>query len=281
MNKIYPILFISVILFVAYKNLPDIMSNGAPAASTGAPDERNCATSGCHSDFVINSGAAEVALSPENGITQYELGKTYPIAVSVSNPGTMRFGFQLVALKNSDNTNAGTIKLLDPARTQLVSGFGNTINRQYITYTFAGTGAVSAGLGKWTFNWTAPEENIGAVTFYLACISANNDGTDMGDYTFTRKVMLDAPPAVSWNIYPTFSSGEFTVYNLSTGQAGLKSADQIQVYNSSGKYMFQKTINCSNSSGETVNLNTANSGVYFVSVTQNGNTTVQKVVITR
>lgn len=247
------------------------MSNGAPAASTGAPDEKHCATSGCHSDFPINTGAAELSVSIGSGITPYELGKTYPITVSVSDPGLVRFGFQAVALKNSDNANAGTIKLLEPQRTQIIPGYGTLSDRKYITYTFEGTSAFSSGLGKWTFEWTAPATNEGAVTFYIASIAANNDGTDAGDYSYTKKIMLDAPQT-SWSVYPTISRSEFKVQS-----SGLV-IRVLKVYSSSGEVVYEKN----NIEPGTLNMELLlPSGVYFISVSQNDKTEVQKIVISR
>ena len=209
MKKTLLLLIGGTFLFVGYKNLPDPMSNGAPAASTGAPDERHCSTSGCHSDFIPNSGIAELSVSLDNG-TQYELGKTYPITVSITDPGLVCFGFQVVVLKNSDNANVGTVKVVDAQRTQIIPGYGTMIDRKYITYTYDGSNAVSVGLGKWSFEWTAPETNEGAVTFYIAAVAANNDGTDSGDNTYSKRIALDAP-AIYWSIYPNVSSSMFTI----------------------------------------------------------------------
>ena len=38
-------------------------SSGAPAAHTGAPGEKTCATVGCHDDNEINAGTAKVWFS--------------------------------------------------------------------------------------------------------------------------------------------------------------------------------------------------------------------------
>jgi len=273
MKKITFFLAAGAFLFVGYKNLPDTLSNGAPAASTGAPLEKHCAASGCHSDFQLNSGSAQVFFSVGNGETQYEPGKTYPVTVSVSEPGIVRFGFQVVVL-NNNNTNAGTIQITEPVRTQIVPGFGNISDRKYVTYTFDGTSAVSAGLGKWTFDWTAPENNEGNVTFYLACISADNDGTDMGDYCFTRTLALNAPPVVAdgWNIYPSASSSIFNVQCFGTAIECLK------IFSTDGKKVYEKN----NIEPGTSNCELNNPcGVYFVSVTQNGKTETGKIVIVR
>jgi len=278
MKKITLLIIGVTFLFVGYKNLPagkddlpNLLSNGAPAASTGAPDEMHCSNTGCHSTFAPNTGIAELSAVIEGGVTQYELGKTYPITVSITNPGLVRFGFQVVALKNSDNANVGTIKVVDAQRTQIIPGYGTTIDRRYITYTYDGTNAVSTGLGKWSFEWTAPETNEGAVTFYIGAVAANNDGTDAGDNTYSKRITLESP-VVSWSVYPNVSSAVFSI------QSSGMQIEKLKVYNSYGEIVFKKT----NLEPGTLNLelNQA-SGIYFISAVQNGKTDVQKIVITK
>lgn len=279
MKKITLVLTATTFLFVGYKNLesgdgnhPGTMSGGAPSASTGAPSEKHCASSGCHSEFVPNSGGAILSVSLESsGIKEYEPGKTYPITVSISNPGIIRFGFQVVALKNTDNSNAGTIKLLDAGRTQILPGYGTIADRRYITYTYEGTNAVSNGYGEWSFEWTAPETNEGSITFYIGSIAANDDGTDEGDYAYSKKIILDAP-SVSWNVTPTVSTGVFTVQ--STGV----SVQDFKVYNSSGAKVFERALIEPGLTNLQLQLP---GGVYFISAIQNGETAVHKILISR
>ena len=277
MKKIILSITALMFVFVGYKSLPSgnetpgTMSGGAPSASTGAPDERHCATSGCHSDFALNSGAAELSVSLGNGVTQYELGKTYPVTVSISNPGLIRFGFQAVALKNSDNTNAGTIRLVDSQRTQILPGFGSTIDRKYVTYTYEGTNAVSAGLGKWDFEWTAPETNEGPITLYIASIAANDDGTDAGDHTYTKQISMEAP-AIFWSVYPSVSSSKFSVQSSGAPILGLR------IFNSAGDVVYSKADVEPGILSLELDLSP---GVYFLSAIQNGKTEVRKIVISR
>ena len=270
MKKITLLIIGSTFLFVGYKNLPDTMSNGAPAASTGAPDEKHCSSTGCHSTFAPNTGIAELSVSVGNGITKYEPGKTYPVAVSISNPGLVRFGFQAVAV-NAENKNAGSIQITDEARTQVIPGYGNQTDRKYATYTYEGTNAVSTGLGKWEFEWTAPATDEGDITFYFGSVAANNDGTDDGDHTYSKKITLNAP-SIFWNIFPNVSVGTFSIKSSGAELQSLK------VFNSSGEKVFEKT----HMEPATFNLQLSEpSGIYFLSVTQNSKTAVQKIIISR
>ncbi len=279
MKKITLLIIGVTFVFVGYKSLPSghkdppgTMSGGAPTASTGAPSEKNCATSGCHSEFAPNSGVAKLAVSLENsGIKEYEPGKTYPITVSMTNPDIIRFGFQVVALRNSDNTNVGTIKLLDNERTQILPGYGTIADRRYITYTYEGTNAVSSGYGEWSFEWTAPETNEGPITFYIGSIAANDDGTDAGDYAYSKRITLDAP-SVSWNITPTVSGGAFYLQSLGAPVQNFK------VYNSSGQSVYERS---SIEPGVTNLHLELPGGVYFISAVQNGKIEVRKIVISK
>ena len=267
MKKISTLIIVSTFAFVAFNNLPSPMSSGAPAQSTGAPDEKDCTTSGCHSDFKVNTGTAVLSISAENGITQYEPGKTYAITVSISDPGLVRFEFQVLALRNSDHANVGTIKLTDLQRTQIIDGYGALASRKYVTYTYPGTDAVSSGLGRWTFSWTAPETNEGAVTLYAASIAANDDGTDTGDHTYTKQLTL-AAPSTEWSIFPSVSSGEFHLAQVE----GI-----FSVYNSSG----QKIYSASSPKSGLLDLSANQTGVYFISVSHEGKTEYKKIVISR
>jgi hypothetical protein len=266
MKKTLLLVVSSSFAFVAFDNLPGTMSAGAPAESTGAPNEKHCASSGCHSDFPLNSGTAELSVFTENGITQYETGKTYPVTVSISDPGLVRFGFQVVALRNSDHSNAGSIKLTEPQRTQIIEGYEALSDRKYVTYTYPGTDAVSTGLGRWTFNWTAPETNEGPVTFYVASIAANNDGTDSGDHSYTKQLRLDSPET-RCSIFPTVSAGEF---NLGQG------IESICVYNASGEKVYTAL-----SPKNALDLSANPPGVYFVSLKGDGKTEYKKIIISR
>lgn len=167
-------------------------SDGAPVSSTGAPEETTCAMAGCHSDNTVNAGTATPEITIDGNPNSYEPGKTYTITTKISDADRLRFGFQLVAL-NESNENAGKFTLLDENRTQILKNYLKLLDREYVTYTYPGTEAVSKGLGEWSFNWTAPAQDIGTVKFYAAFASANNDKTDKGDNIYTKELMLSSP----------------------------------------------------------------------------------------
>lgn len=187
-KRIIYLSLLAIPLFIMAKR-PEKSSSGAPASHTGAPGEGNCSTVGCHDDNSVNSGAAILDIEMGN-ITHYVPGQTYSIKVRITEPSVERFGFQLVALNTSDQSNAGTFQLTDMVRTQTVKNQYQLQNREYVTYTYNGTDAVSTGLGEWTVNWQAPANSNDGVTFYASGVSANDDENDQGDHVYTKSISL-------------------------------------------------------------------------------------------
>ena len=199
MNKKIIYLAIAMLPLFIMATMPRELSFGAPVSSSGAPDEVTCANSGCHDDALINNGKALLQAEVSSGITKYVPGKTYPITVRISEPGINRFGFQIVALKNSDHANAGEMSITDGLRTQIISNDIALQDRKYVTYTYQGTEPFAPGVGEWTMNWTAPDKNVGPVTLYIASVSANNDNTDKGDHVYTTSLTLSPDDASAVN----------------------------------------------------------------------------------
>ena len=182
-------------------------SSGPPAGFSGAPGENNCAA--CHSGGANNGQFTIVA--PVN----YTPGQTYQIQVRHNNTDTTRrrWGFQLTALAN--NTAAGSFANL-AASTQILNENG----RFYVEHTTAGTFANQANGALWTFNWTAPATNIGAVTFYAAGNQANNDGTSDGDQIYTTNATTQAPPTTVSHAFADFdgdNKSDVSVFRPSNG----------------------------------------------------------------
>lgn len=157
--------------------------SGPPASRTGAPGEQNCTS--CHNPSANNGQFSIVAPA------SYTPGQVYQIQVKNVNADTTRkrWGFELTSLAN--NAMAGTFANIN-ATTKIITGGA----RSFIEHTTAGTFQNQMGGSTWTFNWTAPASNVGAVTLYAAGIQANNDGSESGDQTYTTTAVIQAPPAV-------------------------------------------------------------------------------------
>lgn len=262
-----------------------VNSNSAPASTTGAPGEADCTTSGCHQSFVVNNGPGSTAINFENGVTSYEPGKTYTLNVDVNQASLVRFGFQMVALKNKDNTNAGTFAPTDLSRNQITTGYGNLSDRKYITYTFKSTSTPTPGKNTWSFKWTAPTNDEGPITFYVAAIAANNDGNDLGDYCYTTSLKLNSNAQqisaneFSISMFPNPSKDNLNVDYTITETGTIK----IELTDLQGK-IVEELFSAQQDKGEyKLSLpftNRYKGGIYFVRFVRNDKTVSQKLFIT-
>jgi hypothetical protein len=116
--------------------------------------------------------------------------------VELEQTGQSRWGFELTVLDAADQP-AGTIVRTDQDRTQI----GTANGRQYLKHTFAGTDAGTGDASPgWAFQWTAPAQGAGIVTFYVAGVAANNNNNNSGDYTYTETMSFDQTPVetITW-----------------------------------------------------------------------------------
>lgn len=173
-------------LAVAHSNGPLVSHTGAPAIGN-KPAENTCALRGCHAGNPINTnGAVEVLGLPAS----YLAGNTYPITIQLSssataNFGGRRWGFEVTALADATGDGAG---VFDAPGLRLVSGFGLWGSRRYVTHNLQTIQAGEFSPARWEFAWTAPEEGVGSVTFYVAANAANGSGNTAGDFIYTAAV---------------------------------------------------------------------------------------------
>ncbi len=171
-------------------------SAGPPAGYTRAPGEEPEACAECH--VVEDSGTGQLNLTiPPN----YTPGQTYDITVAHTNADQtrVRWGFQLTAIDSSEE-KAGTLQPLDNL-TQVLNNQGPFPNRQYIEHTSQGTFFGQKNGASWTFRWTAPDEDVGPITFYVAGNQANGDGNTSGDNIyFTFNASTFKPPTPDFNV---------------------------------------------------------------------------------
>ncbi len=167
-----------------YNHFETINGAGAQFGKTGAPNEQNCTQ--CHAGFAIaNSSAASINFSGISNL--YTPGSTYSITVSLPSVSPKN-GFEIVALRTSDNVNVGTFIITDATNTQLKMGNGRT----YVTHTSAGN-----SMNTWTFDWTAPITNEGNIKFYFAGNLSNNNGMTTGDEIHLLEMLIEADPTNS------------------------------------------------------------------------------------
>lgn len=163
-------------------------SSGPPVGLTGAPNEGTCTE--CHGG-APNSGPGQFTIT---GLpARYDPGMTYEVTVthSTTDNTRRRWGFELTVL-TSGNAKAGNLSN-NSGFTSVINDDGPGSNRQYIEHNTQGTFAGQRSPASWTFNWTAPETNIGAVTFYASGNQANNNGGSNGDQIYTTSLTVNPP----------------------------------------------------------------------------------------
>lgn len=160
-------------------------SAGPPPARTGGFGEMTCHE--CHWENPLNEPPGLLTLS---GIpSTYAPGEAYTITVSVAHPEAKQAGFELSARMGgaiSAGTTAGQLRATD-SLTRVVNEKGIA----YISQTEAGSKAITAQAGRWTFEWTAPS-SAEPVVFHAAANAANGDASPLGDHIYTAAVTSTA-----------------------------------------------------------------------------------------
>jgi hypothetical protein len=266
-------------------------SAGPPGCYAGEPPTYSNCTS-CHSDFAVNTGNANILFDVGGADKGYIPGQTYTITVSVQKRGMMAAGFQFIALQNNDvSTSPGSITLLQPSRTQKVDpsnphvqGCG-LLKKVWIEHTYQGITSDTSGESRWRFDWKAPNNSVGRITFYLAAVESNYNGDESGDYVYTRSISSSDittnvaqpdEPIAELTIFPNPAASKLYV------QTGGHSIQKIELLNMQGKLIkVFDNIAQDTTTDVQLDLNGISSGVYFVSIQGKETTTVRKIVIKR
>jgi hypothetical protein len=184
---------------LAHAGGPDPGVNGVFAAPPGVAN--NCSTSGCHDNFLVNSGNGSVTIT---GLpTSWVPGQTYALKVIVT--GGLVYGFQLSSVFNSTNQQAGTLKV--SGAEQVICGTG------FQQPSFPGSSCLAPGViqfaehsnpggGTFSVNWTAPSTSAGGtVRFNVAGNAANADSTPNGDRIYTKAYTVDPAVVVDLSVH--------------------------------------------------------------------------------
>lgn len=176
-----------VALIAVFPALLLAFSAGPPPGVTGAFGESDCTD--CHLGNALNVAGGSLTIS---GVpTNYTPGgPPIPITVTISKSGQRRWGFELAVRARATGAQAGILGVSSTTRIQ------TSTNIQYISHNTSGT-QINASQGTWTFNWTPPSSNAGEIVFAAASNAANGDGTNSGDFIYTRQVSSFAQAQVT------------------------------------------------------------------------------------
>jgi len=231
---------------------------------TGSPGDGGATCTDCHDAGENFSLVPSITTSiPETG---YELNATYTITITTSSSGAAGWGFELTAEKNLDNSIVGTFDVsgVTTGSPQLI------LSGSSVTH----TDDVSS---SWSFNWTAPSTNEGAITFYAAVLAASGGAGNNNDQTVTTSFSANSSTLgiseenmLVFEMYPNPSQDLLTILlpnEISTGS--------IELFDFSGKSMKSKEISTVNN---TLDISNLSQGIYFVKLNSEGKIGVQKVI---
>jgi hypothetical protein len=260
MKKLYsflPLLALPLMfIFMGY-------SSGTPGGRTGSPGDNENTCTACHTGTPQNATDWITSDIPGNGFVG---GETYIITASGTHSGAGKFGFELTA-EDENGNKTGSFNIINATETQLANGG--------VSVTHTAQGNTPSGNGKtWEFEWTAPEDIPGDITFYAAFNAADGNGSTSGDVIYlTEKTYGPDVTGI------TEVLADFRFYpNPSTGVVNLESTNDenntVSVFNQTGQLVEQLQL-----SGRSARIDLSNQakGIYFVQFGDDGK--MQKLII--
>jgi uncharacterized protein (TIGR03437 family) len=218
-----------VLIAGAFPLIIGAYSYGPDPGNTTAPGDNpaSCATAGCHTGTAKPAPGKVSILLPAGNSTTFTPGQTIQVQVAIADSTQHAYGFQAAArMGNGNLTQAGDFGATD-ANTQVVCSDGSPkpngspcpsgASLEYVEQTYAGYEASAkaspAGAWTYTFNWTAPINPSGPVTFYVAAVAGPGDppaATPGNVYTSSISLApgpLPPGPAIyEGGVVPVFSS---------------------------------------------------------------------------
>jgi hypothetical protein len=187
-----------LLLVVSLGNKNGRASTFPGSGNTGAPGDEALPNGtpilcvSCHTPSNISSSTVVSVLNAAGEpVTQYLPGQQYTTRVTINtNTGNpTRWGFQMIALRDANNTDLKGFSDQNPNNYKLVTV--NSTNRTYAEHDNSSTSNV------FNVTWTAPTAGTGAVTFYVAGNAVNNNGSNTGDGASATALKLTEGSATS------------------------------------------------------------------------------------
>ncbi|MDZ4666795.1 MAG: T9SS type A sorting domain-containing protein [bacterium] len=254
------------------------VNRAGDVAGPGVTTRKDCAS--CHSGPtpIANDNVQRVFTFDSGSV--YTPSATHVIKFKLLASGTV--GFSSTVLKNDSNIKAGIIAPIDTNEAKVFTHAAS--GRTYLNHK---VGATANGMKEYTFQWTAPAKGAGAVTFYFSSISSNlDDGTSddttyNNSYVITEKIVLieglnNATMKASMSVYPNPTSDRINInFTAMRGNA------TISLVSLDGKQVVVLMNDNLNSGDQNLSFDVSGVkiGIYFLRVTNNGMTAVQKVLV--
>lgn len=229
-------------------------TGGQTGNFSGSPGDNNQNCTACHAPGANHGGSAALSGVPAT----YNANQAYNLNLAITGSSVSKFGFNITAEDDSGN-KIGT--WTTGTGSQLRSGGSG------LTHTAAGSSQ-----NNWSFNWTAPASDVGAVTFYYAALQANGASGNSGDQVITgssNAVLTTIDSKLSdFTLYPTQVMDKVSIALENA------SAAQIQVYNMQGNLVLESKIQDQNE----LDVSHLSSGIYITRVMVEDAVSVAKFV---
>jgi Reeler domain len=153
------------------------------AGGFGDPDCRTC-----HFENPLNvpGGALTIGLPPA-----YTATASYTVTITLRRKAIERGGFEIVArfpAGSQKGKQAGTWALPPGSLLQTVKSQTDP-SLTFVQHTIAGSATTTPGTIRWTMTWRAPDSSE-PVQFNVAANASNDDASPIGDFIYTRQVVV-------------------------------------------------------------------------------------------
>ncbi len=250
-------------------------SSGSPGGKTGSlADIQTCTQ--CHSGTNVPATDWISADIPEGG---YMPNETYTITLTGDHNGVSRFGFELTA-EDISGIKKGTFIISDAAQTKLVN------NNQSVTHTSSGL-SPNGTTKNWSFNWTAPEEGSGEITFFAALNAADGNYSTSGDVIYTSNLSVNENTGsgidnveADENIFKVYQTPDPNILMVDFSEQNQK-IKNIQIFDISGKLLVTRDVSRLRKGPESFNIQAFNTNIYLIKIQTDKNYYSKKILINK
>ena len=246
-------------------------SNQAPIFNASAPGMSSCVSSGCHGTNELNAGPGglEILATFDGEENVYTDGSLIDINLTITDPNASRYGFQMVAVDGNGigvgNFITGDDENLAIQEAQGLEFIGHFEIPQTNDNTFS-------------FQFQAPDENVGPISFYATGLAADGLGSPADDFPYSDGVDL------FWTEPSTIDEGVFSGLALAPNPSTDRMVQlrginfekaQVQVIDLNGKlrqtFTYQPNV--------FLDLSELDSGLYIVKVSNKQYQVSRKLIL--
>lgn len=252
-------------------------NTGAPGDETQGGQPVTCMS--CHNLGPISASLAITVLDAEgNSVTQYvpEQDYTARVTITASGPNLSGYGFQMIGLRDSNNSDLKGFSDMNPNNYKLASIPGGRVYAEHDNISASNT---------FNVKWKAPIAGTGNITLYAAGNGVNGNGLTTGDgasfsslklteMTYSVQNKRDGEPRLSIFPNPVQEEAVLSVENVMPGTY------RLLAFDATGTIVWEGLQNTVSGDVSSFSLPAASwqPGVYFVRLEHSGKAATVKVL---